>query len=85
MKLFLLLIATIAGDLIGFNRVVNSLFQHARGKLTAPSVDSRIRLIKYLLHLGRKQEAQKLMRSFGDKHNGKPTERFKRYKRRQNW
>ena len=85
MNFFLLLIANSAGDLIGFNRGVNNLFQHTRRKLTATSVDSRIRLIKYLLHLGRKQEAQKSMRSFSDKHNGKQTERFKRYKRRQNW
>ena len=84
MKLYLLLIATIAGDLIGFNRGVNNIFQHARGKLTAPNVDNRIRLVKYLLHLGRHQEAQNLINSVGDKRTGKRTDRFKRYKRRQN-
>ena len=84
MKLFFLLIVTVIGDLISYNRGVNNIFQHARGKLTAPNVDNRIRLVKYLIHLGRNKEAQKMMNSLSDKRTGKRTDRFKRYKRRQN-
>ena len=87
MKLFLILIVTVAADLIGYNRGVNNAFKHvrARGKLNTSSVDNRLQLVKYLLHLGRLQEARQLMQEVGkEQRNGQRTDRFKRYKRRQN-
>ena len=61
MKLSLLLIVSVAGDLIGYNRGVNNALQHARGKLNAPSTDNRLQLIEYLLLSGRFQEARNLV------------------------
>ena len=83
MKFFLLLIAFVAGDLIGFNRGVNNAFQHIRAKPNSSSVDNRVQLIKYLLHLGRAQEAQQLMNQVGNKPSVKRNGRFKRYTRNQ--
>ena len=85
MKLLLLLIATVTADLIGYNRGVNNVFKHvnARVKRDTSNVDNRIQLVKYLLHLGRLQEARQLMREVGEKRNEKRTDRFKRFTRRQ--
>ena len=85
MQLFLLLALNVTADLIGYNRSVNNAFNHlrARAQINTSNVDNKLQLVKYLLHLGRLQEAQQLMKSVGKTRNEKRTDRFKRYKRRQ--
>ena len=61
MKLSLLLIISVAGDLIAYNRGVNNNLQHIRGKLNVPSTDNRLQLVEYLLLMGRFQEAHNLI------------------------
>ena len=82
MKLSLMLIVTVGADLIGYNRGINNSFEHKRAivKMNNSNVDNRFLLVKYLLHLGRLQEAQKIMREVGEEQNGgHQTNRFDRY------
>ena len=82
MKFSLLLVATVGADLIGYNRGVNNAFEHKRAivKMNTSNGDNRVLLVKYLLHLGRLQEAQKIMREVGEEQNGvHQTDRFNRY------
>ena len=73
MKLFLLLLlflVTVTADLIGYNRGVNNVFKHvrARSKLNNLNIDNQYLLAKYLLHLGRLQEAEQIMRDVKTTH-----------------
>jgi len=82
MKLSLMLIATVGADLIGYNRGINNAFEHKRAlvKMNTSNVDNCFLLVKYMLHLGRLQEAQQIMREVGEEHNGvHQTNRFDRY------
>ena len=61
MKFSLVLIATAAADLIGYNRGMNTAFQHTRNQRNNASNDNRLQLVKYLIHLGRMEEARQLI------------------------
>ena len=61
MKLTLLLIATVTGDLIGYNRGVNNAFQHVGAQLNTPNNDYLNQLVDHMLHSGKYQEAKHLI------------------------